>query len=161
MGIQINDALERIRLAQEQHAQALACTDPMERHATFRLAYGSLAQAASDAYMYFSANKDTNLFSEGGIQTWAREELEVITRTVGAQYHVQGLVSASRMEAEFQMWLDRVRGFVGKLNESRRLDDGKVAAKDWKEEELRRKRKQAENFEKHMFDRTGAFGGMY
>ncbi|MBQ6453402.1 MAG: hypothetical protein IJJ14_03485 [Coriobacteriales bacterium] len=160
MGVQINDVLERIKLAQQQHDDARACGDPMERHAGLRMAYGSLAQAAQDAYMYFTTFKDNNIFmAEGGLHTSSREELERITRICGSQYNVQGLVPAQRMEDEFGMWVERVRKFVGDLDQATRLDSGKVPARDWKEEEIRRKRKQLEDFQTHMFDATGGVGG--
>ena len=162
MPIQINDVFSRIKQAQEEYDTACASTDPAEKHASLRMAYGDLSQAASDAYMYFSAKPETGNFAEGGISTWARDELGVITRTIGAQYNAQGLAQTSRMEMEYPLWSDRVCAFVNKLNASRRMEAGQVAAKDWKEDELRRKRKQIEGFEKHMFDSTGAFGlGFY
>lgn len=159
MPLQINDVIARIKQAQAEYESACANANPDERHTALRLAYGNLSQAASDAYMYYASNPKTGNFAEGGLSTWARDELEVITRTIGAQYCTQGLVPTNRMQAEYDMWSDRVRLFVHKLSSSQQLDAGQVAAKDWKEDELRRKRKQAEEFGKHMFDRTGVVGG--
>ena len=158
MPIQINDVFDRIKQAQSEYDEARASTDAKERHALLRMAYGNLSQAASDAYMYYSAKPATGNFAEGGISTWARDELEVITRTIGAQYNAHGFAQTGRMEMEYPLWSDRVRTFVNKLNASRRMEGGQVAARDWKEDELRRKRKEIENFGKHMFDPTGVFG---
>ena len=158
MPIQINDVFSRIKQAQAEYDSACACSDSAEKHASLRMAYGDLSQAAADAYMYFSAKPETGNFAEGGISTWARDELEVITRTIGAQYNAQGLAQTSRMQMEYPLWSERVCTFVNKLNASRRMEAGQVAARDWKEEELRRKRKQIESFEKHMVDPTGGCG---
>ena len=158
MPIQINDVFDRIKLAQSEYDEACSSVDAAERHTLLRMAYGDLSQAASDAYMYYSAKPETGNFAEGGVSTWARDELGVITRTIGAQYNAQGFAQTSRMEAEYPLWSERVCAFVNKLNASRRMGGGQVAARDWKEEELRRKRKAVENFGKHMFDPNGVFG---
>ena len=158
MPIQINDVFDRIKHAQAEYETACAATDPKEMHTALRIAYGELSQAAADAYMYYSAKPETGVFAEGGMSTWARDELEVITRTIGAQYNAQGGAQTGRMQMEYPMWSERVRTFVNKLNATQRAEAGQVAARDWKEDEIRRKRKELEGFGKHMFDPTGAFG---
>ena len=128
MPIQINDVFDRIKHAQAEYDTACAATDPKEMHTALRIAYGELSQAASDAYMYYSAKPETGVFSEGGISTWARDELEVITRTIGAQYNAQGGAQTGRMQMEFTKWSERVCAFVNKLNASQRMEFGQVAA---------------------------------
>lgn len=158
MGIEINDTFSRVRKAREEYEQALTLEDVYERHAMLRLAYADLSQAASDAYMYYSAKNETNIFSEGGLSTWAREELGQITKTLSAQYHQQGLTSTQRMVDEFDLWEARVCEFVNKLAAARRLEAGQSEAKDWKEEEIRRAKKRHEQFEKSPFSREGVWG---
>ncbi|WP_165171760.1 hypothetical protein [Adlercreutzia sp. ZJ242] len=158
MALAINDVLDRLRQAQAEYEAALATEDPMERHTALRLAYGGLSQAASDAYMIYSSKPKNNAFKEGGLSTWARAELEAMTNTMGAQYFRQGLTPTSRMEGEFGRWLERVRTFVDRLNADFQLDVGQAAAKDWKEDEIKRKQRQIEDFNKNMMGTDGVVG---
>lgn len=158
MALTVNDVLETIRDGMAEYENAQACADPMQRHTAMRLAYGRLSQAASDAYMIYSSKPKNNVFSEGGLSTWAREELAVFSQVMGAQYYRQGLTDTARMEREFARWVERVRLFVDKLNNDFQMELGKVSAKDWKEDEIRRKQKSMEDFNRNMMGQSGVVG---
>lgn len=155
MALEVNDVLERVREAKREYDVSLAEDDPAQRHTSLRLAYGALSQAASDAYMIFSANPKLNMFSEGGLSTWARDELGILAKTLGAQYYKQGLVDSDRLEREFDQWLARVRLFIDKLNADTQLDSGQARAKDWKEDQIKRDKKRVEDFNKNMMGKNG------
>lgn len=156
MALHINDVLDKVREAQTEFDNAKQMDDLVQQHVGYRLAYGCLSQAASDAYMIYSSKPKSSIFSEGGTSTWAREELGTLTRILGAQYSKQGAVGSARMEQEFDRWVVRVRQFINKLNEDFHLDSGQVKAKDWKEDELKRKAKLYEDFNQGMFGRDGS-----
>lgn len=158
MALAVNDVLETIREGVAEYEEAQQCADPMQRHTAMRLACGRLSQAASDAYMIYSSKPKNNVFSDGGLSTWAREELAVFTQILGSQYYQQGLTDTARMEREFEKWVERVRVFVDKLNRDFQMDSSKVNAKDWKEDEIKRKQKILEDFNRSMMGESGVIG---
>lgn len=155
MALHINDVLDIVREAQQEYRASLEEKDALQKHTGLRLAYGKLSQASSDAYMIYSSKPKNGMFVEGGISTWAREELATLTSIMGNQYCQQGLTETGRMTDEFESWLGRTRSFVNKLNEDFNLDSGMQPAKDWKEDEIERKRKQYEDFNKTVMGRDG------
>ena len=156
MALHINDVLEKVREAQAEYDSALQMEDSVQQHVALRLAYGCLSQAAADAYMIYSSKPKSNVFAEGGLSTWARDELGTLTRILGAQYSKQGAAGSKRMIEEFDKWVVRVRQFVDKLNRDFHADAGQVKAKDWKEDELKRRAKMYEEFNQGMFSRDGS-----
>lgn len=108
--------------------------------------------------MIYSSKLKNNVFSDGGLSTWAREELAVFTQILGSQYYQQGLTDTARMEREFEKWVERVRVFVDKLNRDFQMDSSKVNAKDWKEDEIKRKQKILEDFNRSMMGESGVIG---
>lgn len=155
MALHINDVLDTVREAQQEYQASLDEKDALQKHTGLRLAYGKLSQASSDAYMIYSSKPKNSMFAEGGTSTWAREELATLTSIMGNQYCQQGLTETNRMIDEFDSWLGRTRSFVNKLNEDFNLDSGMRPAKDWKEDEIERKRKQYEDFNKTLMGRDG------
>ena len=155
MALHINDVLDTVREGQREYDAASVEDDAFQKHTGLRLAYGRLSQAASDAYMIYSSKPKNSVFAEGGTSTWARDELAVLTSILGAQYCQQGLVETSRMLGEFEAWKQRTCTFVYKLNEDFNLDSGMQPARDWKEDEIERKRRQYEEFNKTLMGRDG------
>lgn len=123
MSMSIEDAYADLREADEKFSRALV-TEGLSRDGQVRTAYHGLYRAASKADRFFLTCRRGGAVDEGGLLSWAKTEYDEFVRVLYRTYYLQGAYPRFNLEEDFRGWLERVRHYVGRLDDAYRLERG-------------------------------------